>query len=439
MNEAVNFIFELTVNLFQGTVFTLFCNMFFTPRFKRGINALGCSVTIILLFFTITIINYRFSTYDEIEILAYLLIIIPFTVFFHKGKLFLKIVMPVIIFVVYMCVAMGYTSTISSVFNRNIEQIIMDSSAYRYIYIIITNLSYIFILYIIVRVYKNKIDLTNPIDIITCFAIPALTMITAIICTYIITDPKTPEFNRICLGIITFIAFIIAFAMFPLMKQISKAAEVRALNILMAKEQEMYKTEITNQNTYIEEVSHVKHEMKRKLFCISELLAEGNISEAQHICAISEQELRDITPTFRTDNLYLNAILNTTLKKAKEYNVSTQLTIKSDLIGVDGSDLLSLAGNIIDNAFEALQKVKSDKLLQITIFEKEHYYIVSVRNTVPKPVLEENPDLKTTKSETKSHGHGLNIVKSIVKKYKGTITFNDRNETFDVSFMLEKN
>lgn len=438
MSETVKLLFELSINLFQGVTFVLFCNGFFAPRFRKPINIVLCTTVSLLLFASITIINVLFSSVANVEILVYLLIMIPFSIICHKGKLHLKIIMPLIIFVLYMCVSILFSVFISAISGEDVEYLMTQSSVYRFIYLMIGNITYFFILFTLLRIYKNKIDIKKSADVLAFLGIPVLTMILIFLATASITDEHTSEPTMIRLGIISLIAFVIAFSMFPLMKQITKTAEVKALNTLMAKEQEMYKTEISNQKTYVEEISHVKHEMKRTLGCINQLLIDGNVSQAQKICQSTDSSLNDITPAFNTDNVYLNTILNNVHKKAAQNNVTASFTIKSSLKLAEGTDILSLLGNLTDNAFEALASVNDNKTLQLTIFEKEHYYIISVKNTVNNAVLKDNPDLKTTKPDKKSHGHGLKIVKSIVEKYNGNISFSEQNSIFDVSLMLEK-
>lgn len=438
MSETFDIIFNLSVNFFQGIAFVLFCNSFFTPRFKKSVNMTICASVVLLLFITITVINSCFSFIADIEIIANLLIMIPFSIVCHKGNVYLKIFLPILSFLLLMCVAMIYTTFVSVVFDRNVEQVVTESTVYRYIYVIIANLTYFFILYLIVRIYKNKINLKKSTDIVTCFVIPVLTMTITFLATAVLSDYKTSELNRIYLGCIVIIAIVIAFAMFSLMHHIGKSAEISAINSMMVKEQELYKTEIVNQSNYIDDISRVKHEMKNKLFCIMELLRSGRVIEAQKMCEDVESELSDVPAIFSTDNIYLNALLNMAYKKSIDNQVAFKYTIKTNLADIDESDLISLLGNLIDNAFDALQKLKSDKFLQITIFEKDNYYMFSVKNSISGSVIYRNPELETTKSDKQFHGHGLKIVKQIVKKYNGNISFSENDNIFDVSFMLER-
>ncbi len=438
MSEVFDLIFNLGINLFQGVTFVLFCNMFLTPKFKKTTNTIICSAIITVLFLTITLINHFFKAADIIELIAFLLIMLPFSIICHKSKLYLRILMPVLTFAIFICVAMVYTTIISVIFNKNIQQVVDDSAVYRYLYVVIANLTYGFILYYIFRIYRNRINLRNSTDIIICFVIPFLTLLIAVLTTSVIADVDTSDDNKICLSIIIFISFIISFSMFYLMQKVSKSAEISALNTLMKKEQEMYKSEIINQSNYITDVSKIKHEMKNKMFCINELLRTGKFKEAQKICELEDKELSSIPVILNTDNLYLNALLNMAYKKSIDTHVEFRHTIKSSIKNIEESDLISLLGNLIDNAFEALDKMEGTKFIQITIFEQDNYYMFSVKNSIPKSVMYNNPKLNTTKADKKYHGHGLKIVKEIVNKYNGNISFTENNNIFDVSIMMER-
>lgn len=438
MSETFDLIFNLSVSFFQGAIFVFFCNFFFTPKYKKIINLCICWSVITLLFIVISLLNTYFTAYSGLEIIINLAIMIPFSIICHKGKLYLKVIMPIISFLILMCVGSLFNVIITVVFSKNIEQVMIESTIYRYMYILIGNLIYILSLYIIYRLYKNKISLKKPIDIVTFVFIPALTMIVTFFAASVISDTNTSDTNRLYIGIIIIITFIIAFSMFSIMKRIGKSAEIDALNIIMQKEQETYKSEIIHQSQYIEDVSKIKHEMQNKLFCINELISCNKIAEAKKLCKDTETEFSEVPAIFRTNNLYLNALLNMTQKRALDKEIHFTPTIKSNLAIIDGTDLISLLGNLMDNAFEALENVTDNKFLQITIFEKDNYYMFTIRNSIPKSVMLYNPSLETTKKDKKSHGHGLKIVKEIVKKYNGTISYSEKDNMFEVMCMLEK-
>ena len=51
--------------------------------------------------------------------------------------------------------------------------------------------------------------------------------------------------------------------------------------------------------------------------------------------------------------------------------------------------------------------------------------------------IEKNPDLKTTKKDTKNHGYGVKSCRYIIEKYNGMEKFENSNDEFKVSIMLD--
>lgn len=438
MSNSIYPVYELFINFFQGAVFTLFCNLFLKRRFERKLNILLCTLATVLMFTVITVINYSFPAVANIEIIAFFLIMLPFSIVAHKDKLYLKIIVPIVVFALYMCVVLGYSIFISLFVNNSVEQMSMYSSIYRFFYVTIINVTYVFILFVIYRGNKAKIDIKNPTDIGSLVIVPILTLIMAFLITAVIMDSSTTEINRIYLSVIVVVVFAIDFSMFSIMKKISKTAELEALNVVMTREQETYKNEVANQNAYIEEISIVKHEMKRKISLISEFLERSQIEEAKKFCKSTELELNELPGLIKTDNIYFNYILNTAYQKAQNKGIEVHLTIKSSFSDIDGSDLISIVGNLIDNALEAMESISGPKHLFITTLQKEHYYILSIKNNISESVLKANPDFKTTKADKKSHGHGLKIVNKLLAKYNGNISFSEREHLFDASLMMER-
>lgn len=437
MNSTVTFIFELLVNLFQGVAFTMFCNTFFERRFRRALNNIFCIITVSALFVTVTALNMWGSLQTPLEIMLYFVIMIPFSVFCHRGKLALRIIMPILIFALLMGIGAGYTAFMSLISDREVLELLKFNSVYHVNYIILTNTTYGFILYLLCKLFREKIDLKKPADIISFIVIPLLTLAIIAIITIVITDKNINETNRFLLGIIALITFVIATTTFRLMTEISKAAQVKSLNLVMAREQNMYKTELQRKNNYIDEVSKIRHEMKRKLYIIGSLIEEGKCEEALDICQKGSSELKDMSPVYKTENIYLNSILNLTHKRAKDSGASFEADIKSDLSLVEGVDLLSVCGNLIDNAFEAMAESQKENCLIIKTREKIGYYVISIKNTIKSSVLEVNPSLKTTKNNREAHGHGLKIVKNLTENYQGSLQLTEENGFFIATVILK--
>lgn len=96
-----NYGFELFVNLFQGVMFTVFCYKFLTPSRNKICEEIAFCVASLLMFLSITQINRLYVTFAYIETVVFFAIMIPYCVLFFKDRIFVKILTPVILNVIY--------------------------------------------------------------------------------------------------------------------------------------------------------------------------------------------------------------------------------------------------------------------------------------------------------------------------------------------------
>ena len=104
-----------------------------------------------------------------------------------------------------------------------------------------------------------------------------------------------------------------------------------------------------------------------------------------------------------------------------------------------------IISNIIDNAFDSFtaSEKKNNKAISLCTYIDNDEYIISIANNGPK--IPENIISKifengfSTKKQKTERGFGLYIVKSIVKKYDGSIqVFSSDDETqFIIKFPLK--
>lgn len=291
---------------------------------------------------------------------------------------------------------------------------------------------------------RKKLDtrITRFKNLFLLMILPIMSLIVLIYCFGTASNIHFIEYNHISIwkiGTVLCLSALITAAVTTLIeiKRASKANELKIETLVNLKEYEMYRQQINDANQYIEEIAAIKHNMKNKIFCISELLSNNNISEAVRLCDNIKSELDEVSYIFHTDNLYLNAILNVLYKKSKETNTDMKAVIKSSLKNIDSSDLISLIGNLCDNAIEALQKNNNQRILKLSLSEKGGYYILSVKNNIDSSVMTGNPDLNSSKQDKLYHGFGLKTVKSIVKKYDGVWDISEEDGFFAVGIMLK--
>lgn len=287
-------------------------------------------------------------------------------------------------------------------------------------------------LFCFIRVHKERFSIKRMKNVFEFIIVPLISLCIIIYSCGAIVNSSTVFFSRRDILIIQAVSLLLCLTSVVLSERISRSRELKMQNMLMQKEQELYRRHICEADGYIREISSIRHDIKNKLLCLSEMLNDNRISEAQVLCGRMEDELCASSYVFASGNVYLNSILNVLYRKAGISHTDIKVLIKSELSDINGEDIITIIGNLGDNALES---GASD--IGITITEKGGYYIITIKNNIESSVLKENPDLHTTKADHSDHGHGIRSVKATAKKYNGELRFFESDGQFVASVMLE--
>lgn len=95
-------------------------------------------------------------------------------------------------------------------------------------------------------------------------------------------------------------------------------------------------------------------------------------------------------------------------------------------------DLISILGNALDNAIEALQFVK-EAWIHMVIASYEDTVIIKIENPCDSVRIKWNDDvLSTSKKDKDKHGYGLKNIKELCEKYQGSMEINIENAIFQL-------
>lgn len=114
-----NYGFELFVNLFQGVMFTVFCYKFLTPSRNKICEGIAFCIASLLMFLSITQINRLYVSFAYIETVVFFAIMIPYCVLFFKDRIFVKILTPVILNVIYSVLSFGINYIFSAIIHQH--------------------------------------------------------------------------------------------------------------------------------------------------------------------------------------------------------------------------------------------------------------------------------------------------------------------------------
>lgn len=193
----------------------------------------------------------------------------------------------------------------------------------------------------------------------------------------------------------------------------------------------MMAEELTGVKAFVEALRVHNHEHMNKLHTIAGLIQLGKLEQALNYVFHITEEQEELT-RFLSKNIHHDSISGLLLSKVirgKELDIKVSIDRNSKLESfpphIDHHDFVLILGNLIENAFTALQATdKTKKEILISIAEHDEICElliedngIGITNDSFKKIFEEG---YTTKKEP-GHGIGLYLVKNIVEKGNGTI------------------
>ena len=120
----------------------------------------------------------------------------------------------------------------------------------------------------------------------------------------------------------------------------------------------------------------------------------------------------------------------------KNIDMKYDLNIPSKIF-VESVHLCAVLGNVLDNAVEALEKVK-DEPRKLYVYSKycKGVLVIKVKNNYKQPVVTKNKKFISNKKKTELHGMGIESIKRIVNIYNGTVDIDYENNMFSVCIVL---
>lgn len=189
-----------------------------------------------------------------------------------------------------------------------------------------------------------------------------------------------------------------------------------------------YYTILDKQN---EQLKTILHDEKNHLAAIKSLANKPEVSK--YIDEVYGQ-ITENSLFGNTKNKILDLTINKYQHICDDKNIYFYTSIKTaNLSYIENSDLITLLGNLLDNAVDAAKMTKERKI-DLSLNRTNGFDVLTCTNssdTKPKTV---HGDLRTTKKGGGLHGLGIRSVRRIVKKYKGDFewSYDNVNKEFTV-------
>lgn len=207
--------------------------------------------------------------------------------------------------------------------------------------------------------------------------------------------------------------------------------------------------EITGVDEVVKDLRANNHEFKNKLHVILGLINIGQYDEARkYIMQIQQVQENNFQKYSFIDDFYIRAMIISRELMAKEKNINFTITedssLNEDHDPIDHDDLVTILGNLIENAFEAcVANINEHKMVEVYLKEDDNSIHIEVTdNGVPIPKnIKGKIFERGISSKPNNSGIGLYLVKTKIDLYEGTIELKEfkNSKKFIITLFKEEN
>jgi len=237
------------------------------------------------------------------------------------------------------------------------------------------------------------------------------------------------------------ILFSIGFLLLSQHDSVSKAHEVKIQSALYAQEKEYYLVQCQMMQESVEQMKSFRHDVKNHLATLKSYSLKNQIDDIANYLNDLIGDI-DIQDTYsETGNLAFDSIINYKLKSAKEQDIKLDINLFiPKMLNIEIIDVVTILGNLLDNALDSVAKV-DEKIVKLNIkFEKNGLFI-KIDNSFNGEVKYKNEMTESKKQlvslkNSNKHGYGLKNINQSVDKYNGHIEITHTDNIFTVGIAL---
>ena len=207
-------------------------------------------------------------------------------------------------------------------------------------------------------------------------------------------------------------------------------AESRVTTELWRKDRRQYEQAKEN----IEIINIKCHDLRHQLQAAREsgTLDEGYLKEVEKSISIYDSAVK-------TGNETLDVILTDKQLRCEASGIQLTCMVDGQLLDmIERSDLISLFGNLLENALEYEVTVDDPekRFISLTVRQAGQLLSIHVENYFEGTLTFENGLPVTVKEDKESHGYGIKSICRIVKKYGGFTELTTEDGMFQVNILI---
>ncbi len=383
-----------------------------------GVICLGIVINVSNMLFHVTVTN----------IIVIVLFEFVFT-FLYYAKLRMRIVSPILNFMLAMLTEVCVLLLISLLYNMDASDIIAEGP-WRILGIVLSKLLFYAAIKFVSFKFKREIisvDINYWILFVIMFAVTTFTMFT--FCKTL--EEVTNEYIR-NLAIVSScgisVATIITLFLYERTLRQKYLITQNQLSELKLKEQVKHYNDIMMTQG---QVKKVKHDLKNHLFAIRSIVERKEYEECMEYIDSLLKDVNLSNAYFDTGNVVLDAILGAKKTEAERLGITFTSNIRiPSKLPLSQEDECVIFGNALDNAIEAAVKSEGEKYVNVSLVYDKETLMCKISNSAKDNCS------STTKGDIKNHGLGRENINKALEKYNSVSRVTYENNEYTLFFII---
>lgn len=432
-------IFELVVNLFQSAIVLQTIRAILKDK-RTGKKAnLAYILFVVILFLELSFVNF-IVPFEGIGIIISILIIYIYSLINLKGTFMQKMFWSIFVMLLIMGITIVVLSIEGCIIGKGYLNLVIQKDLYRFVGVVIIQIVLFYLTRFMIK--RTKKDSTYSLkwnEWFVLLIIPVISIFTMSFVSLIIINiedqlsPMQHIFSILSILGILMTNSLVYVLYVNMQKDHAKQLEYSILQqAFKSQEKSVEETKILYQS-----VRSIRHDLKQHFQVALTMLHSGKINEAvDYMEKYNDTVLDGISNKVFCDNDVVNYIINSKSKICSDRHIKIYIYIANEIPEFSDLDLCVLLGNALDNAIEGVP-VDGNNEIYLELRNVDNFFMISVKNTITNSVLEDNPNLMSTKNEKEVHGLGILSMKEVVQKYNGSIEFYESDNKFCCDMLLD--
>lgn len=411
-------------------VLTLWCMVSYFGK-KRKIRWWEYLIWFVLLF-----INGQFlGEYFDLQTFLMVVFVFAFSMVCLKGKWIVKLIGVLGIYILMAFINIGTIQIIALLSETPVELLIIPGSILRILVLCISKGTLCSFIYFIEKSLDKKQYLKRE-ETILMIVLYGIFFIVSIISICIIATVEVSHTEQMRFLILSLLLFLVNVFLFYLIRKMNYQNRCELENGILKVQLEQQEKLIYNTERLYQDARKIRHDMKHYFTTYLQLLKDGDtdivIEEMQNML----QTQLDVKNFFYMDSKMLNAVINQKASVCKEEEIPFEVQITGDYNWENESNIAILLSNLLDNAIEAERHQGGKKEIVLKMFVYKEDMNIIVENYIAESVLEQNPNLSTTKQNKTGHGIGMGSIREIVRQEEGILDILEEENHFIIHILI---